>query len=51
MEHCAPWTQDIYWKRIRCSEDVKDTFWTSYGRSIYALFPEGELFYNNPASV
>ena len=31
----SPWTQDVNWTYIRCSEDVQDVFWTSYVRSIY----------------
>ena len=33
----TPRTQDANWTYIRRSEDFKDSFWTSYVRSIYVL--------------
>ena len=32
-----PWTQDVNWTYIRCSEDAQNVFWTSIVLSIYVL--------------
>ena len=36
------WIQEVNWMHIRCSKDVQNIFWTSYGRSIYVLCPGGK---------
>ena len=40
------WTQDVNWKQAKRSEDVLDTSWAPYIRSIYALRPEDCLSRN-----
>ena len=37
------WTQDVDWRYIRRSEDVKNIFWASYARPIYILYPGGNF--------
>ena len=41
----TPQTQDVNWTYIRRSENVQDVFWTSYVRSIYVLYLQGNECY------
>ena len=41
-----PWTQDLSWTYIRCSEDVLDVLWTSYVRSICVICSGGSMFFS-----